>query len=819
MKKSEKYQLNLPEGSDPYDVEHMNANTRIIEQKLKGNEEHNANKNNPHGVTKTQVGLGNVDNTADKDKPVSTAQATAIADAKAAGTTAQTNLTAHISNKNNPHGVTKTQVGLGNVDNTADKDKPVSTAQKQAIDNATVSGTATGTNPTIQNSTNAPFIYGKFKGYTEQQTYSGKNKLNRDAITTGTLNGITYTLNEDGSVIVNGTATANTFINYGYVDISANTEYILSGCPSGGDGSTYKLATYKTNYGYSNLHNDFGSGRTFTLTEDMRCFVVIVVYKDTTVNNLKFEPMIRLATETDATYEPYVGGTASPNPDYPQEINGLAKDGAIEVKTCGKNLLKSTVGIATRDGVTFTTSDDGSVALNGTTNGNGYTRCYTDLNSFFNEDGKFGWMRAGKTYRFSIDSKNSNIAIYGLYNTFTNTDEYVPIFEPARVTVDATIPKNAYHIILRIVSLTGGGYTHNNDVVYPMIRPVEIADDTYEPYTETTTAITTDAPLYEGDYLEVYADGSGKLYKKFMNFNPTTVEIVAENVGAYIKLIKGYCKARSTALCNYLKLDVTGKTTSFTFGSNAEGNFSHCFIKVLGLTTKEEYQSWLNERSDLEVVYELATPTETPLTAAQVAQFKQLYTFEPVTNVLCDGEVEMRYYKANVNGETVGMLQGMVEKSNETVGILQESIRELQEVDEGGTVLSFENDSGEVSGSLSVFHHRLSENTYLLTINATLTKVPENSDDMLDVNLTLQDIGFADNIISDGYSQCILASEYPLIVNGTSYCLGGGTATVSINNKGFYLTFLPFKNIKGSINSATNKALLSGTMFVKTFML
>lgn len=26
MKKSEKYQLNLPEGSDPYDVEHMNAN-------------------------------------------------------------------------------------------------------------------------------------------------------------------------------------------------------------------------------------------------------------------------------------------------------------------------------------------------------------------------------------------------------------------------------------------------------------------------------------------------------------------------------------------------------------------------------------------------------------------------------------------------------------------------------------------------------------------------------------------------------------------------------------------------------------------------
>lgn len=40
----------------------------------------------------------------------------------------------HINNKSNPHEVTKAQVGLGNVDNTSDKNKPVSTAQKTAID-------------------------------------------------------------------------------------------------------------------------------------------------------------------------------------------------------------------------------------------------------------------------------------------------------------------------------------------------------------------------------------------------------------------------------------------------------------------------------------------------------------------------------------------------------------------------------------------------------------------------------------------------------------------------------------------------------------
>lgn len=45
-------------------------------------------------------------------------------------------LTEHEQDTNNPHNVTKAQVGLGNVDNTSDADKPVSTAQATAINNA-----------------------------------------------------------------------------------------------------------------------------------------------------------------------------------------------------------------------------------------------------------------------------------------------------------------------------------------------------------------------------------------------------------------------------------------------------------------------------------------------------------------------------------------------------------------------------------------------------------------------------------------------------------------------------------------------------------
>lgn len=92
-----------------------NTDTDLTALKTKVNQ-HIANKSNPHGVTKAQVGLGNADNTSDANKPVSTAQASAIADAKAAGTAAQTSINNHAGRKDNPHSVTRTQLGLATTD-------------------------------------------------------------------------------------------------------------------------------------------------------------------------------------------------------------------------------------------------------------------------------------------------------------------------------------------------------------------------------------------------------------------------------------------------------------------------------------------------------------------------------------------------------------------------------------------------------------------------------------------------------------------------------------------------------------------------------
>lgn len=82
-------------------------------------------------LAKADVGLSNVDNTADSAKPVSTAQQTAL-NAKentiAAGTTAQ-----YLRGDKTWQTHDKASVGLSNVDNTSDVNKPVSTAQQTAL--------------------------------------------------------------------------------------------------------------------------------------------------------------------------------------------------------------------------------------------------------------------------------------------------------------------------------------------------------------------------------------------------------------------------------------------------------------------------------------------------------------------------------------------------------------------------------------------------------------------------------------------------------------------------------------------------------------
>ena len=99
---------------------------------------HTGNTSNPHSVTKAQVGLGNVPNVSTNDQTPTYSDTTTfetltsgekISVALGKIKLAITNLINHIANKSNPHGVTKSQIGLGNVGNF----KAVSTVAGQGL--------------------------------------------------------------------------------------------------------------------------------------------------------------------------------------------------------------------------------------------------------------------------------------------------------------------------------------------------------------------------------------------------------------------------------------------------------------------------------------------------------------------------------------------------------------------------------------------------------------------------------------------------------------------------------------------------------------
>ena len=110
--------------------------------------------------------------------------------------------------------------------------------------------------------------------------------------------GITYTVNSDGTITANGTATGRSeFVLSANKSDWASGNYVLSGCPSGGSADTYSLQTI-------NGFSDTGSGLQKNDTAEF-ARISIIIKKGTTVSNLVFKPQLELGT-TQTSYTPYI---------------------------------------------------------------------------------------------------------------------------------------------------------------------------------------------------------------------------------------------------------------------------------------------------------------------------------------------------------------------------------------------------------------------------------------------------------------------------------------------------------------------------------
>jgi hypothetical protein len=187
-------------------------------------------------------------------------------------------------------------------------------------------------------STAGPILSLTAKGRAEQDSTTGKNLLpitlenlktmNVAGTWSGnvyTIGGITFTLNADGSITVNGnpTTTGNIpfYLGKNLADALSDGTYTLNGCPSGGSENSYKNTLHWMYGSTNNWTSQYGSDPlSFTQTDTRRILEVYIEVKNGYVcNNLVFYPQFELGSQATA-YEPYTGGAPSPSPDYPQEI-------------------------------------------------------------------------------------------------------------------------------------------------------------------------------------------------------------------------------------------------------------------------------------------------------------------------------------------------------------------------------------------------------------------------------------------------------------------------------------------------------------------
>lgn len=474
-------------------------------------------------------------------------------------------------------------------------------------------------------------LYGK----SEQKRYSGKNLLNATLQTT-TQNGVTCTANGDGTYTINGTATSDALFHIGYFIFEKDTKYKIVGCPQGGSLNTlYRLD------GSLNANSDTGNGIVYSGDGNKRN-ARIVVFNGATVNNLLFKPMI--TTDLTATYddfEPYTGGIPSPNPDYPQEIKSVVNP---TVKVCGKNLLNlNSYKENVKNGITITPIFNNEelqyLILNGT---------------FKTAEWAVIWIGTLNPGTYTFSAQNSNVKVLRNWNeqnnTFTVTDE-----------------NSVYRIVTNSSNM---GESVKNVKIYPQLE-LGSTPTPYEPYHEQTVTlpytlnaipvnsggnVTIDGQQYIADYVDVER---GKLVRMVYVLDASANADIFRNYWEGETDGKQYLirtdfasppfpiEENAQTWCNkynllsnnfeYTRFDGCLGKKSCVYIGNPRSIQIYLSLYNQKLSTIKEQREWLKNNQTY-IYVPLNTPEEADLTTEEIAAFKALVTYYPVTNISVNSE-------------------------------------------------------------------------------------------------------------------------------------------------------------------------------------
>ena len=506
-------------------------------------------------------------------------------------------------------------------------------------------GTTSGEEVNLQDSAEMSLVDFSLQGNSKQDTREGYNLL--PPFESTVLNGITYKKNEDGTVIANGTASANSFYRQN-INLEEG-DYYLSGSPTGGANNTYYLQAM----GYGEAGNDYGSGTTFKVTTSSSVGIRIIIYQGVTVNNLVFKPMIVKGTEKK-DYEQY---GVSPSLDYPSEVQAVGDSGSEEIVKSNKNILD--FGNQTGNGITF---NKNRITLNNPTGFLYSTNNNIGGNKFL----------SGKTLIFSFKA-NGEI-------TGNNMAQFIVHSNKRQYLVSVNYPKKSYVNTINIVKVTFADderigsvqvWTAGTTGNLTIDVQIEISDEATEflEHEGNIYRIPIQKPFYKiGDYADKFINQNGKWYEQhnIALFDLSTTNWYAGSVQSgkdvktkrwnSVNTISNYIMYDNEAISNYFSENLTNVLWGTDkIGFNLESNKINIRLPVDTASNETEVKNFWQEKAETQVpyiYYRKATPELIECTSEQTQILEQIIkdgTYKEVTHFYTTEDlkpiIEVKYYK------------------------------------------------------------------------------------------------------------------------------------------------------------------------------
>lgn len=499
----------------------------------------------------------------------------------------------------------------------------------------------------------APFSQFDLKGNTEQTTYTGKNLLKPYAKTaTASDVGLDATLNYDGSITISGTASADTWLEFGF-KFGFGTQRQSTALYSLDSSSTYTLSTTRTGTQTGNCwlyiqSSSSGTEKVAAIGNSASFSGADGVYRSwlriasgASFTNVTIYPQLEKSSSATA-WEKYVGGTASPNPDYPQAVQTVTGEQTVEIE--GKNKIKSsTTGSINWQGTEITYAGD-QITINKTSNGgisaNAHTNTvYTPLNAnqayTFSMSYKSGTINLGYTdyWRFYLYAVSADGTI-SITNRWTLNIPRTTTTPSASATFTPSEDLVGYRLGCYI---PGPSPTTTGDVVFNVQLELGSTATSFAPYNATSYSINLGSiELCKiGTYQDyIYKDG-GKWYVR------KEVGKLVQNgteTGWY-NLSGSTSYARTNAATSFVKnvsfFANRGLTTP-TSGTRIKIPNNNLYWYETGYESIEAFKSSL-ATTNLIVYAPLLTPTDTEITnEALVGQLEALAAatmYNPQTNI------------------------------------------------------------------------------------------------------------------------------------------------------------------------------------------